>query len=207
MCDKWGSAYVACRLVEKGIRVIVVDHELCPKVTLEEVVVQINKSFSWISNYVKENSIKSVSFAGHSAGGHLLACGLNKKFVNSITTDVKLFAYAISGIYDLQELRHLDAANQNNILSLDDENVSLLSPQFHDFSHLVSRNIKFYVFAGEYESEKFKQQSKDFAEIPLKKLNSVNFEVINGLDHFDIVEKLVDEDYLLTKLIVENSKS
>lgn len=204
MYDKWASSFVAGPLVEKGIRVIVLDYELCPKVTLEEIVSQTNKSFEWISEYVRKNSIKSVSIAGHSAGGHLLACALNREFVASIPCDVKLFAYGISGVYDLRELQNLNAANENNILSLDECNVRKLSPQFFDFSYLAGRNLKFYIFAGEFESEKFKQQSKDFAENPLKGLPSVFFEIISGVDHFDIVEKLTQEDYEITKLIANN---
>lgn len=203
--NRWKSAYVVPPLVQKGIRVIVVGYDLYPRVTLEQLVGQVQKSFEWISNYIAKNSIKSVSFAGHSAGGPLVACGLTKEFIETVASNVKLFAYLISGVYDYTELRFLMAANANNVLSLNDDNVKKLSPQFHDFIHLQSRDIKIYVYSAEFESEKFKQQSKDFAEITLKNLPFVTSEVYSGVDHFDIVEKLLEPDFGMTQLIVRNA--
>lgn len=203
--NKWTSAFAVGPLVKNEVRVIVIGHELCPKVSLEQAVAQVKEAFKWIAKYVYDHSIKSVSIVGHSAGGHLIACILNQNFINSIATDVRIFAYFVSGVYDLTELQHLKVANDNNILSLSDANVRSLSPQYFNYDHLQNRDIKFYVYAAEHESEKFKQQSKDFAEIPLKDLSSVTFEIINGVDHFDIVEKLSESDYEMTKLIVNNA--
>jgi arylformamidase len=205
MCSKWESAFLVKTLVEKGVRVILVEYDLCPTVTLQKIVSQVQEAFKWTSEYVKENSIKSVSFSGHSAGGHLLATSLTKEFIESIASDVKMFTYFISGVYDLTELRHLKAANENNILSLDDNNYRQLSPQFNDFSHLLTRNITHFICVGEFESEKFKEQSKDFAEKTFKNIQNVKYKVIKDRDHFDIVEKLLESDYELTKLILSNS--
>lgn len=205
MCSKWESAYLVRPLVEKGIRVVLVEYDLCPDVTLEKIVAQVREAFKWISEYVNKNSIKSLSLSGHSAGAHLLATSLTKEFTNSIAADVKMFTYFISGVYDLSELRFLKAANENNILSLNDSNHRQLSPQFDDFSHLQVRNIEHFICAGEFESAKFKQQSKDFAEVAFKNIANVTFEVTPNVDHFDIVEKLSDSDYEITKMIVRNS--
>lgn len=70
--DKWNSSYVVGPFVHQGIRVMVIDYELCPRVTLYQVVQQVQKSFKWISQYVKDHKVENVSFAGHSAGAHLL---------------------------------------------------------------------------------------------------------------------------------------
>lgn len=64
--DKWSSAFCVVPLVTNGIRVVVTEYDLCPNVTLEQLVAQVKKSFKWISEYVEKNSIKSVSIAGHS---------------------------------------------------------------------------------------------------------------------------------------------
>jgi len=205
MCDKWMSSLFVGPLVESGIRVVVVGYDLCPTVTLAQIVDQVQRSFTWVSGYVAKNSIKSVSFAGHSAGGQLLACSLTKDFIESIAADVKLFAYYFSGVYDLQELYLLKAANDNNILSLDKKAARELSPQFYAFDHFVNRSMKNYVWVGEHESAKFKEQSKNFAESALKDSKSVTYEVIAGLDHFDIIETLSQADNPLTCEIIKNA--
>lgn len=188
--------------MKKGIRVIIADYDLCPHKTLEEIVEQIKVCFKWISEYVSKNQIKSLSVAGHSAGAHLIACGLTRNFVDSIS-DVKITNFFISGVYYLDELRHLKAANENNVLSLTNENWKRLSPLFFDFSHLVGENIKNYVLVGDHESKKFQEHSTKFANDTLKETN-VELKIMKDIDHFDIVEKLVDSEYELTILILQN---
>lgn len=188
--------------MKQGIRVIIADYDLCPDKTLEEIVEQIKACFKWISEYVNKNMIKSLSIAGHSAGGHLMACGLTNNFVNSIR-DVKISNYFISGVYYLDELRHLNAANENNILSLNDDNWKKLSPLFYDFSHLKRANIKNFVLVGAHESKKFQEHSTKFANESLKGTD-VQLKILENLDHFDIVEKLAESDYDMTRLILQN---
>lgn len=206
MCEKSSSSFFVGPLIESGVRVIIIGYDLCPTVSLAQLVKQIQRSFEWVSDYVERNSIKTVAFAGHSAGAHLLACALTQEFIHSIAADTKLLAYFISGVFDLEELYLLKAANENNILSLDENSARELSPQFHDFKHLNERNLKIYVWVGEDESPKFIEQSKNFAVITLRNNDSVSFETVNGLDHFDIVEKLSNSDFHLTRQIIANIK-
>lgn len=202
--DKSNSAFVAAPLIQRGIRVIIVGYELCPKVGVADIIEQVEKAFKWIGKYIAKHSIKSVSIAGHSVGAHLVACSLNKRILNAISSDVELFVYLISGIYDLSEVRFCESINVGNMFAINDNNILSLSPQFHNFDHLHDRDIKIFVFAGEFESEKFKQQSKDFAEIALKNLPFVSHKVLGSVDHFDIVEKLIEIEYEMTQLMIEN---
>lgn len=203
--DKWSSAQIVTPLVQNGIRVIVVGYELCPAVGVGDIIAQIQKAFAWIAKYVEQNSIKALSLAGHSAGAHLIACALREEFVKAIALDVKVFVYLISGLYDLSEVRYCETINLNNMFAITDDNVRQLSPQFRNFAHLNEMDIKIHVFVGEFESEKFKQQSRDFGQIALKDLRFSLFEVCDALDHFDIVEKLAETDYKITRLIVQNA--
>ena len=70
--DKDYSSFFVEPFIKNSIRVIVVEYELCPKVTVEDIVDQIQKCFKWISSYVHQNDVKKVSIAGHSVGAHLL---------------------------------------------------------------------------------------------------------------------------------------
>lgn len=58
MLNKKDSAYSAKPLVQKGYRVIVLDYDLCPKITLEEVVKQMKCAGEYILNYAEENRVK-----------------------------------------------------------------------------------------------------------------------------------------------------
>lgn len=178
------------------------DFDLCPTVTLSEQVGQIKNFFSWLSKYIKEKEIKNVVISGHSAGAHLLAFGLSQTFLSELPKDVKIDALFLSGIYYLDELRHLKTTNTDNILGLNDENFKELSPQYKSFEYFSNFNIKVHIFVGELESKKFKEHSLSLAKGPMKKFVE-NLKMLD-CDHFDVVEKFVtDKDYELTHLVLE----
>lgn len=221
MLEKESAAFVSQPFVRKGIRCLLPTYDLCPSVTLKEIVDEMKNLFTWIANYIKQKAIKSVVISGHSAGAHLLAFGLSNSFLNELPNDVRVDAIFLSGVFYLDELRNLDAANEKNILGLNDSNYEELSPQYRNFDYFSNFNVKVHIFAGkifsfcclnitinfksfagEFESEKFREHSKKFAEGPMRDYVE-NLKFID-CDHFDMVEKFVyDDDYELTHLILK----
>ncbi|KAL7030031.1 hypothetical protein ACKWTF_006489 [Chironomus riparius] len=201
--DKDYSSFFVEPFIKNSIRVIVVEYELCPKVTVEDIVDQIQSCFKWISSYVHRNNVKRVSIAGHSVGAHLLAFALSREFMDEMKT-VSIDAYFISGVYCLKELRNLNAANDGNILSITDENWHKLSPLYKGFSYLKNNQVDVYIYAGTDESDKFKEQSRMFSESSIKEfVKKLQF---LDVDHFNIIENLASEDYEITRSIIDNLK-
>jgi len=132
------------------------------------------------------------------------AFALSPEFMAEMRS-VKIDAYFISGVYCLKELRNLKAANDGNILSITDENCHKLSPLYNDFSYLKDNQVAVYIYAGTNESDKFKEHSKMFSESSIK--NFVKEIKFLEVDHFDIIEKLVSEDYEITRSIIDNLKN
>lgn len=64
--------------------------------------------------------------------------------------------------------------------------------------------MKVYIYAGQFESDIFKEHSKAFAEGPMKDIVTT-FDILN-VDHFDMIEKLIEPDYIVTKSIIDNLK-
>nr|ABF18206.1 kynurenine formamidase [Aedes aegypti] len=209
MLSKKESAYCAKPLVQKGYRVIVLDYALCPKVTLEDLVKQVQRAGEYILNYAVENHVKHVSFAGHSAGAHLLAAMLDRNFVATVGDEIHLIkhVYLISGVFRLDELRFTKAVNDNNLLSLNDKNVANLSPLNGDYRHLLSCGMKFHVYVAENDSAVFKQMSVDMHERLKNAGIATSLHILSDLDHFDIVEKLSESSYTITEEIINNLKS
>lgn len=202
--DKENSSFIVKPFVEKGIRCIINDYDLCPAVTLKALVNQMENFFTWISNYITQKGIKNVVISGHSAGAHLLAFGLSQSFLCNLPDDVRVNAVFLSGVFYLDELLNLKAANENNVLSLNSSNYRELSPQYKNYDYFADfvGKIKCHIYAGEYESEKFKEQSLIFADGPMRD-HTESIKILN-CDHFDIVEKFVtDSDYELTHLILK----
>lgn len=152
---------------------------------------------------------RHISLAGHSAGAHLLAAMLDRTFVATVGDEIQLVkhVYLISGVFRLDELRFTKAVNENNLLSLNDENVMDLSPVNIDYQHLSGCGMEFHVYVAENESNVFKQMSEDMHKHLNKFGITSSLHILPKLDHFDIVEKLADKDYAITSEILNNFKS
>lgn len=208
MLNKDISAYCVAPLVENRFRVIILDYALCPSVTLEEIVCQIKKAARIIFAYAERTSAKSVSFCGHSAGAHLIACLLEDNDIMSIPNiNLLTSVFLISGIYDLNPIRYLEYVNPNNILSLNERNIQKLSPMFSNFEHLKNLNLKSFIYVAENDSVSFQKQSEQFYCHLKSNLESVKFEILPEVDHFDIVENLVCSKLSpITKEMIEELK-
>lgn len=142
----------------------------------------------------------SISFAGHSAGAHLILCMIDK-LLNRLTGPLRIHSiYLISGVYDLTELQHT-TINQNNILSINSSNVDQLSPLKFDFIEWSKLNINIRIFVGQYDSPSFIRQSM---ELFVRFVNrfKVRIQVVQDHDHFDIVEDLNKKSYEITNAIL-----
>ncbi|XP_019561130.3 kynurenine formamidase [Aedes albopictus] len=209
MLSKKDSAYCAKPLVQKGYRVIILDYTLCPKLTLEVLVKQIKRAGEYILNYAEENHVEHVSFAGHSAGAHLLAAMLDRSFIATVGDEKRLIkhVYLISGVFRLDELRFTKAVNENNLLALNDKNVANLSPLSCDYRHLSDCEMNFHVYVAENDSTVFKRMSDDMHKHLQNAGVATSMQVLSDLDHFDIVEKLAEKSYSITSEILKNFKS
>uniref|UniRef100_A0A182RG95 Kynurenine formamidase n=1 Tax=Anopheles funestus TaxID=62324 RepID=A0A182RG95_ANOFN len=203
--EKETSAYPAKPLVERGVRVMIVGYELCPEITLEELVRQIKVAGEFVLNYATENGVKRVSIAGHSAGAHLIASMLDKSFQSAVGEELNLLkdVYLISGVYNVQELRYTKSVNRDNLLGINDANAKRLSPLFASYDHLRSSGLKFHVYVAQHDSDVFREMSSKMND-RLKSFGlKSDLNVLPDLDHFDIVENLASIDYTITNAILE----
>lgn len=195
-----------------GYRVIIADYTLCPKGNLKQLVDQTKELFRFCLQLAADTNAKFLSVSGHSAGAHLILAALcDPHFCNQneLMLRMKLkHLYLISGVYDLTQLRFVPSINGNNILSLDDSNVKQLSPYFCDFTHLRGFKSQFHFVLGEHESDTFKQQSYEMMEILQNNVGlDTDYEVLRGIDHFNIIENLAFDNFYLTKRISKDHQN
>lgn len=107
----------------------------------------------------------------------------------------------ISGVYDVSPLIH---TSENKKLILSENEVKALSPMFASYGECLNNKIKIIVTVGEYDSPAFILQSKEYQKILNSTYSNVQFVLVDGYDHFNIVEDLYIENYFLTKLILKN---
>jgi arylformamidase len=131
--DKRDFAFLAPAWIEAGVSLAVVNYDLCPKVTIEEIVRQMLRASRWLwlnaAHYGLDRDRLYVS--GHSAGGHLTAmlmCAQWPAFDARLPKDLWKGGLAISGLYDLRPLVHVDFLQQD--LRLDEAAATRVSPVF-----------------------------------------------------------------------------
>ena len=110
---------------------MVVDYALCPQVTIDEIVRQCRAAVAWTLRHIGEHGgdPARVAVGGHSAGGHLSAMCLETRWDDDygLARDPLAGAVLVSGIYDIEPLRH---SYLQPSIQLDDGIVRRNSPMF-----------------------------------------------------------------------------
>jgi arylformamidase len=187
-------SHMARGLNERGCAVAVVGYDLCPIVTLADIVEQIQRAcaFLW------QRFGKRVLVCGHSAGGHLTAAMVATDWhalYPKAPPDLVPAGYAISGVFDLAPLTGL-ALNQD--LQLDAEEARRLSP----LSWPVAPGRMLDAAVGDLESSEFKRQSRTVADNWRQRGAETRYAELPG-HHFTVLDGLPDPANAMVARIFE----
>ncbi|KAG9337901.1 hypothetical protein JZ751_027554 [Albula glossodonta] len=197
--SKEESGFMAVPLVQRGVAVAAVGYDIAPKGNMDLIVSQVRSSI--VSIVQKYSHTSGVYLCGHSAGAHLAAMVLCTDWSQySITPQIK-GAFLVSGIYDLLPIL---STYVNEPLKMT-EDVALrnspgqLVPQLKRSSsacHIV-------VAVAQNDSPEFRCQSENFFKDLESMGLTVTFADVPDTDHFNVIERFVDEDYQLTQLLLK----
>ena len=131
--DKKDFSFLAPAWVDAGVSLAVVNYDLCPKVSMEEIVQQMLRASRWLWLHAEQYGMDQdrLYASGHSAGGHLTAmlmCAVWPAFDARLPKDLWKGGLAVSGLYDLRPLLQVDFLQQD--LRLDEATAHKLSPAF-----------------------------------------------------------------------------
>ncbi|XP_012340139.1 kynurenine formamidase [Apis florea] len=202
------SAYAAPVFVNKGIKVITIGYDLCPNVKLRDIISQIKTAITHILKSASSLKCRNVWMSGHSAGAHLASSILyDKLWLDEMTKHGYLYLLKgivlIGGIFNLEPLVN----TSNNIaLKLTKDEIDAYS-----FTILNTKNntpiqgLKVIVTNGECDSPVFINESRECAQKLITMVDNVQYILLReNIDHFDIVENLTNEEFILTKIILRN---
>jgi arylformamidase len=188
--DKKDFSFLAPPLVDAGISLAVVNYDLCPKVTLDEIVRQMLRASRWLWLHAEDYGMDQdrLYVGGHSAGGHLAAmmmCAQWPHFDQRLPKDLWKGALAISGVYDLRPLIDVDFLQPD--LRLDEALATRLSPALM----IPATRCPVMTCVGGDESSEFHRQNAMLGErwrtafagdIPMP-----------GTHHFSVVDGLAEQ--------------
>ncbi|MCY4460567.1 MAG: alpha/beta hydrolase [Albidovulum sp.] len=177
--DKAMFRYVAERFVEAGVAVVLNNYDLCPSVSMTEIVRQNRAALAWI--YKNAGMIGGdpgrIHVTGHSAGGHLTAMLLATDWENyGLPCDAVNGAVPLSGLFDLEPIR---LSYLNADLRMSEEEARLQSPM----QNLPDRMPPTVVAVGGGETDEFRRQSRIYADACRKKGFEVSYLEVGNCDH------------------------
>ncbi len=179
----------------RGIGVAVVGYDLCPNVSIADIIEQMRRAcaFLW------QRFSRRMLVYGHSAGGHLAAAMVATDWASlypKAPTDLIPAGYSISGVFDLTPLVGISV---NQDLRLDAAKARDVSPVFWP----VQSGRIFDAVVGGLESSEFKRQSQIIAQAWRQAGAQTRYEEIAGANHFTVIELLADPQSAMTARVAE----
>ena len=172
-----------------GINVALIGYTLAPDATLEQIVAEIHAGIDHLAGRLPELGADAnrLVASGWSAGGHLTAMAMLNRHIKG--------GVAISGIYDLEPIRH---SYLNVKLGLDEAMSRRNSPM------LLTHGVKpMALTVGGAELPLLRQQTADFAGYRARHGLPVTYEEIPGANHFTIMDEMASPSGRITAMIRE----
>jgi arylformamidase len=187
-------SHMARGLNARGFAVAVAGYDLCPVVTIADIIEQIRRAcvFLW------QRTGHRLTVTGHSAGGHLTAAMVAtewQKIWPKAPGDLVPAGYAISGVFDVAPLMN---TSMNQDFRLDAEEARRISPIFWPVP--AGRTLDAAV--GNLESSEFKRQSRVMAATWARENAQTRYTECPG-NHFTVIDALADPDNAMVARIAE----
>ncbi len=186
--DKADFSFIAPAFNAAGATVVVPNYALCPAVGIEHIALQMTQAVAWVCRHAADHGADGsrLGVVGHSAGGHLATMLLScrwKDVADDLQAQPLAGALSISGLYDLEPLRHVPSLKAD--LQLTPAAVKRLSPAFFP----RPKGGKLFTTVGLDESDEFLRQNSLIRDVWGPTAVPV-CETLPGVDHFSIVEGL-----------------
>ena len=192
--DKSDFSFLAPAWVDAGVSLAVVNYDLCPKVSIDEIVRQMLRASRWLWLHAEDYGMDQdrLYVSGHSAGGQLAAmmmAAVFPVFDARLPKDLWKGGLAISGVYDMRPLLHVDSLQAD--LRLDEEAALRLSPAFIP----PATRAPVMTCVGRDESSEFRRQNALLGE--RWKAPFAGDIAMPGKNHFSVVDGLADQSSAL----------
>ncbi len=188
--------------VERGATVVLVEYDLCPSVTVTDIVRQTCASIAWVHrNIIRYGGNPSKLYvSGHSAGGHLTAMALAHDWEKEgLPRNLIKGAVATSGVYDLDMVMQISVNEQ---VRMTPEIARENSP----FLHPPVPTCPVVVAVGGAEPKGWQQMSEDYFKLCQERGLECEYLVVPGANHYTMSEHLADASSPLAQAMLKQMR-
>ena len=186
--DKSDFQFIAEAFQPYNFTTVILTYPLAPAASIDQIVLSCRKAIQWLYHNLSQYNADSnqIYVAGHSAGGHLAAMLMTTDWSHFNLPDEIIKGYcAISGLFNLTPIRLSDI---NEVLKMDKEMALRNSPVQ---LKLLSQS-PLLLAIGADESDEFKDQSRELYAGWKEKGISLQLLEIPGLNHYSILETIIE---------------
>ena len=190
--DRGWFSWVAPALQDQGINVAIPGYDLTPNVRLGQSIDCVRRATEW----VRQKTGKRPLIFGHSAGGHMASAMLSEGRARA--------ALSLSGVFDLEPLIQ---TSLNEALRLDVFSAKAMSPVYWPAPSGGAPGGRILdCWVGGAESNEFLRQSRNMAATWGGLGAETRVEVVEGANHFSILEGLANPQSALVQRLVALSR-
>lgn len=195
MLDKAMFRFVASAFHSYGITTVLLTYPLAPAASIDQIVLSCRNGLKWVYKNIAafNGNPNQIYVAGHSAGGHLAAMLMItdwKLLCPDLPPDVLKGVFVISGLFNLVPVR---LSYLNQVLKMDTNTSFLNSP----VNFKPKNSCPLVIAAGGAETTEFNDQSKELYAAWKDKEFDSKLLVLEQLNHFSIIETMIDPNSVL----------
>jgi arylformamidase len=183
--------FVARGPVSRGVATVVTNYDLCPRVTMDEIVRQTRAALAWTYKYAASfgGDPDRIHVAGHSAGGHLVSMLLTTDWEGEygLPGDIIKSVTAISGLYDLTPFPYTFLQPK---LQLGYDQIYRNSP----ILNVPATSAPLLVAYGDDETDEFKRQSEEGLEAWRDGGLEAARLILRGKNHYEVIDGFLDAE-------------
>jgi arylformamidase len=174
--------------INRGVNVVIIEYDLCPAVTVTEIVRQARGAIAWTYRNIRRYNGDPLRLyvSGHSAGAHLTAMALAHDWEKEgLPRDLIKGAVPTSGVYDLAMVMHVSV---NDEIRMTPEIAKENSP----FLHRPFPVCPVVVAVGGGEPRGWQQMSEEYFRFCQECGLDCEYLVVPGANHYTLSDHLAD---------------
>jgi arylformamidase len=173
--DKENYGFLAAGPIARGINVALVEYTLAPAAGIDDMVAETRRALG----FLRSGLAPRIILAGHSAGGHLAAMTMDAAGVAGVLP--------LSGLFDLEPIR---LSYINDKIGMDEDAARRNSPLLR----IPAASPPIVIAWGANELPELRRQSSDYCNALEAAGRDARRLVLDGHDHFTLLEELASPE-------------